>query len=251
MHTSHQRESCCHLFPKVHTHNQCHHDFEENTIHQIIKHKGFQRGYFFFLGLSSYHCASVTISVVPQLSLTWTIFSLWSLHTRSAAQYKLFWKCLWCGLPVITLLPLSKYFLLPIQLPLCASSSSLSFSFSAFLHHRPPCSLFLFCVGSVQAPAIPCILHAVIHARRASKNCHAHIFLCLYLIIGSVTGDIFPDNTFEGGEPSWLNRGDLSIPHHIEATVLALPLTEMNEFNISRFWSTDDLLIWLSVSLLH
>lgn len=46
-----------------------------------------------------------------------------------------------------------------------------------------------------------------------------------------------------------MRGGDLSIPHHMEATALALPLTEMNEFNISPFWSTDDLLIWLSVSL--
>lgn len=32
-----------------------------------------------------------------------------------------------------------------------------------------------------------------------------------------------------------MRGGDLSIPHHMEASVLALPLTEMNEFNISPF----------------
>lgn len=50
----------------------------------------------------------------------------------------------------------------------------------------------------------------------------------------------------------WPNKrgggGGLSILHHMAA---ALPLTEMNEFNISPFWGTDDLLIRLSVSPLQ
>lgn len=45
----------------------------------------------------------------------------------------------------------------------------------------------------------------------------------------------FPKDATQGGEPGqvWMRvEGDLFIPHRTEAAVLALPLTEMNEFNM-------------------
>lgn len=127
-------------------------------------------------------------------------------------------------------------------------SPSMPLSFSAFFI-TPPFLSFPFLQDHFQ---LLCSLHVhpckTAHVNTVTRT---HTPLCLYLIIGSITRDIFPDNATEGGEPDkaeW-EGGDLSIPHHMEATVLALPLTEMNEFNISPFWSTDDLLMRLSVSL--
>lgn len=73
-------------------------------------------------------------------------------------------------------------------LPLASVSPSLSiFITPAFL--PPP-------QGTVHAPR----LH--VHPCEAARaNAVTHTPLCLYLIIGSITGEIFPDNATEGGEP--------------------------------------------------
>lgn len=148
--------------------------------------------------------------------------------------------------------------------PLCPPSGlSVAFSLSLLLHLSIAASLVFFIFHHSPFLSLPilqdhfqllCSLHVrpckCAHANTVVRA-HTHTPLCLYLVIGSITGDIFPDNATEGGEPGkaeW-EGGDLSISHLMEATVLALPLTEMNEFNISPFWSTDDLLMQLSVSI--
>lgn len=152
-----------------------------------------------------------------------------------------------------TICPLSS---LSSRWPLCCFlflSSSISplqpLGFFIF-HHSPFLSLPIL----KDHFQLLCSLHVhpckCAHANTVARA-HTHTPLCLYLVIGSITGDIFPDNATEGGEPGMAEweGGDLSISHLMEATVLALPLTEMNEFNISPFWSTDDLLMQLSVSI--
>lgn len=116
-------------------------------------------------------------------------------------------------------------------LPLASVSPSLSiFITPAFL--PPP-------QGTVHAPR----LH--VHPCEAARaNAVTHTPLCLYLIIGSITGEIFPDNATEGGEPGrappiW---GGGAIPHHVEPAELALPPNETNEFNIFPFRGPGDLL---------
>lgn len=82
--------------------------------------------------------------------------------------------------------------------PCCSLSHCLS-HFQPF--SSPSSSLFLFFLDHFQALAIHCVLCMCTRARHARKYSHAHTPLCLYLIIGSITGDIFPDNASEGGEP--------------------------------------------------
>lgn len=79
-------------------------------------------------------------------------------------------------------------------LPLASVSPSLSiFIPPSFLPFPPPPSSF-------QGSAHALLLHA--HPCEAARaNAVTHTPLCLYLIIGSITGDIFPDNATEGGEP--------------------------------------------------
>lgn len=81
-------------------------------------------------------------------------------------------------------------------LPLASVSLSLSIfitpSFLPFLLFSP--------LPSFQGTAHALLLHA--HPCEAARaNAVTHTPLCLYLIIGSITGDIFPDNATEGGEP--------------------------------------------------
>lgn len=128
----------------------------------------------------------------------------------------------------------------------------LSFNLSILFHFKPFFTTPSFLPFSSHSGPLPHagVLSLLVHpCKTAHANTVTHTPLRLYLIIGSITGDIFPDNGIEGSEPGeaeW--RGDLSIPHHMEAIVLALPVTEMNEFNISPFWSTDDLLMQLRLS---
>lgn len=85
----------------------------------------------------------------------------------------------------------------PRVLPLASVSLSLSIfitpSFLSFL----PFSFFLHSPPSMRPRTLS--LCMCVHARRA--NAATHTPLCLYLIIGSITGEIFPDDATEGGEP--------------------------------------------------
>lgn len=116
-------------------------------------------------------------------------------------------------------------------------SSSLSLFFSTSSKHWRLSTLAFVCPSRQFQPT----------------DSHAHTLtpLCLYLIIGSITDHIFSQTMplKPMSQAGRIRGAHLSIPHHMNATELALPLTEMNEFNISPFWSTDDLQIWRSISL--
>lgn len=71
--------------------------------------------------------------------------------------------------------------------------------------------LFLHLTNCFRASTTRCGLCTCIHAQHAGKYSHAHTPLCLYLIIGSVTEDIFPDNACEGGEPGRPNERGRSL----------------------------------------
>lgn len=128
--------------------------------------------------------------------------------------------------------------------PLCSLPPSLSFFSLSTL-------LFRSLVNYFQTSTIHRGLCMCIHARqrRQIQSC-THTSLSLFNHWVCYRG-YFPRQCLRrrrARQAEW-ERGDLSIPHHMEASALALPLTEMNEFNISPFWSADDLTIRLSVSL--
>lgn len=82
-------------------------------------------------------------------------------------------------------------------------SPSLSLSFPTVFITLFPC--FPYSAGYSMCPCMR------IHARHACRYSHAHTPFCLYLIIGSITGDIFPDNASEGGEPGRQNERGRSL----------------------------------------
>ncbi len=113
--------------------------------------------------------------------------------------------------------------LLPSVLPVASLLFSLSlFPLSAVLsYHRlshfQPFSITLILSLPLSFRPLPRTgyslrsLHVHPCKARTHKYSHAHTPLCLYLIIGSITGDIFPDNASEGGEPCRPNERGRSL----------------------------------------
>lgn len=85
----------------------------------------------------------------------------------------------------------------------------LSFNLSILSHFKPFFTTPSFLPFSSHSGPLPHagVLSLLVHpCKTAHANTVTHTPLRLYLIIGSITGDIFPDNGIEGSEPEWRGR---------------------------------------------